>query len=261
MSFAAPTVEEHLTALTASVSRFAADAVSAGLATPVPTCPGWTVLDLVAHQGMVHRWATAVVQGQDPRSVDDAALEAQGREHPDPTQWLRRGADDLVAALREAPDDLDVMTFLHDAPPARRFWARRQCHETTVHALDARTSATGLALRATDVAIDEALAADGVDELLVGFWQRRRKGPRSEHPYTAVVSVTGGPAWLLDVGPEHPVTRRLEAVHALAGIPPGPRRLSGSAADLYLALWNRGGSPEDPTGLLDEWRVAGGAVR
>ena len=74
------------------------------------------------------------------------------------------------------------MTFLKDAPPARAFWARRQCHETTVHALDALSALEARPLTADDVWLTDALAADGVDELLVGFWQRRTKGPRSRNP-------------------------------------------------------------------------------
>jgi uncharacterized protein (TIGR03083 family) len=254
MTFVMPSVAQHLEAIDVAAERLATDAAGAGLDTAVPTCPGWTVRDLVAHQGMVHRWATAVVRGSDPRSVDDAALEAEGRHHVDPVAWLRRGAADLLEALRAAPDDLEVPTFLREAPPPRAFWARRQCHETTVHALDARAAATGRSLTASDVWLDDETARDGVDELLVGFWQRRTKGPRSEQPSVAAVLVDGGPAWLLRLGPEHPVTERVGEAH---GIPHGARRLTGSAPDLYLALWNRGGAVDDPTGLLEEWREPG----
>ena len=137
MTLVTPTVEEHLAGLDAAVDRMAVWARSAGPDAPVPTCPGWTVRDLLAHQGMVHRWATAVVRGEDPAGVDDAALEAEGLAAADPVGWLLDGAAPLVDALHSAPDDLAVMTFLKEAPPARAFWARRQCHETTVHALDA----------------------------------------------------------------------------------------------------------------------------
>ena len=41
----------------------------------VVTCPEWRIRDLVAHQGMVHRWATAILRGQ---QADSAALEAEG---------------------------------------------------------------------------------------------------------------------------------------------------------------------------------------
>jgi uncharacterized protein (TIGR03083 family) len=252
-----PTVEEHLAGLDAAVDRMAVWARAAGVDAQVPTCPGWVVRDLLAHQGMVHRWATAVVLGDDPAGIDADALEAQGRASTDPVAWLLDGAAPLVDALENAPDDLAVLTFLKEAPPARAFWARRQCHETTVHALDALAATAGRPLTAADVWLSEALAVDGVDELLVGFWQRRAKGPRSESPYTAAVVVTDGPAWEVDVSDQSPVTRRREAG---TGIPAGLRTLRGSARDLYLALWNRGGEADDPTGLLGQWRERG-AIR
>lgn len=254
MTLASLSVEEHLAGLDGAVDRMAVWARSAGPDAPVPTCPGWVVRDLLAHQGMVHRWATAVVRGDDPRGVDDAALEAAGRAAADPVLWLLDGAPPLVDALRSAPDDLAVMTFLREAPPARAFWARRQCHETTVHALDALAASTRRPLTAGDVWCSEPLAADGVDELLVGFWQRRTKGPRSESPYTAAVVVTDGPAWEVDVSDQSPVTRRRPPGD---GIPAAARTVRGSARDLYLALWNRGGTVDDPTGLLAQWRARG----
>ena len=244
-----PSVDDYLASLDAAVDRMAVWSRAAGPDAPVPTCPGWTVRDLLAHQGMVHRWATAVVRA-DPAGVDDVAVEAEGRAAGNPVAWLLDGAGPLVAALQAAPDDLAVMTFLKQAPPARQFWARRQCHETTVHALDALAARGQRPLTSDDVWLSTDLATDGVDELLVGFWQRRTKGPRSETPYTATVSVTDGPAWRLDVTDQAPVTRRHDSHDGLAGA----RTLSGTAADLYLALWNRGGVVDDPTGLLDEWR-------
>ena len=123
-----------------------------------------------------------------------------------------------------------------------------------MHALDALAASSGGPLTAADVWLDDTLAVDGIDELLVGFWQRRTKGPRSEQPYTATVSVLDGPTWVLDVRQDHPVTRRLAEGGGING---DGRALTGTAGDLYLALWNRGGSPEDPTGLLTEWRGPG----
>jgi uncharacterized protein (TIGR03083 family) len=257
MSSETPTVSDHLRAVTLAAEVLARSARDAGLDTAVPTCPGWSVRDLLAHQGMVHRWATAIVQGADPSTVDTTAIEAGGLSDPDPVAWLEAGARDLVDALEHAADDLDALTFLREAPPARRFWARRQCHETTVHALDAISAMSQRHLTAGDASwVTEKVAVDGIDELLVGFWQRRAKGPRSPSPSTAAVSADTGDVWLLEVGPEAPVTRRLEG---RAGIPSRARTVQGSATDLYLALWNRGGTVVDPSGLLPEWRE-GGAV-
>jgi uncharacterized protein (TIGR03083 family) len=252
-----PTVDEYLDAVTLAAEVLATSARVAGLDAPVPTCPGWTVSELLAHQGMVHRWATAVVRGADPLTVDTAAIEVAGLAEPDPATWLAAGATDLVDVLTDAPDDLDALVFLREAPPARRFWARRQCHETTVHAFDGISARLQRPLTAADASwVSEQLAVDGIDELLVGFWQRRTKGLRSLSPYTAAVSAPGRDTWLLEVNPDATVTWRVDGRD---GIPSLARRVSGSAVDLYLSLWNRGGTVDDLTGLLPTWR-AGGAI-
>lgn len=246
------TVGEYLDAATIAAEVLARSARDAGLGTPVPTCPGWTVHDLLAHQGMVHRWASAIVRGADPLTVDTTAIEAGGLSAPDPAAWLQAGAAELVHSLTDAPDDLHALVFLREAPPARRFWARRQCHETTVHALDGISALTQRHPVADDASwVTERLAVDGIDELLVGFWQRRTKGLRSRAPYTAAVSADTGDVWLLEVGPEATVARHLEG---RGGAPSRARTVQGSATDLYLALWNRGGTVVDPSGLVPEWR-------
>lgn len=248
-------LEPHLAGLEAAVGRLAGWGAEAGPEAAVPTCPGWTVHDLVVHQGAVHRWASAMLAGGDPRKVDIVSFEADGHAAGDPLTWLTDGAGALLATLRTAPDDLEAFTFLREAPPARLFWARRQHHETTVHALDALAAREGRMLRADDAWFDAATAVDGIDELLVGFWPRRGKGPRAEaDPYAAVVAADSGERWLLDVGTDAVATRRLGAGEP---VPEGALVLSGTAVDLHLALWNRGGHPHDPEGLLARWSHAG----
>src|SRR6478736_6055312 len=109
----------HLAGIRDAVDAFATHAASAGLAAPVPTTPDWDVRRLLAHQGLVHRWATGVVRGDE---IEDDAVEREGLEAEDSVQWLRDGADRLVATLEAAPDDLETFVFLVDAPPAKRFW-------------------------------------------------------------------------------------------------------------------------------------------
>src|SRR5689334_6922346 len=197
-----PTVEDHLATIATSARHLATWARAAGTAAPVPTCPGWTVRELVAHQGMVHRWATALVRGGDLATIGEESFEAEGLAHDDPAAWLETGAADLVRALEDAADDLAAPTFLVEAPAPRVFWARRQAHETTVHALDALSSTTDRRLVADDLWIGEAAALDGVDELLVGFWQRRKGGPRADPLATTLVGATSGRRWLVEAGPE-----------------------------------------------------------
>ena len=55
---------DHLAALAAEADRFTRLVAGApDLGAPVPTCPEWTLRELVAHQGEVHRWATDTVTG------------------------------------------------------------------------------------------------------------------------------------------------------------------------------------------------------
>lgn len=225
-------LDAHLDAIWEALDRFATCARSAGSAAPVPTTPGWTVRDLVAHQGMVHRWATATVRGVD---ADPDALEQEGLAAADPVAWLCRGAESLVAALAEAPDDLDAPVFLHDAPPPRAFWARRQCHETTIHAVDALAAAVGRLPRAADTWITPELAVDGIDELLTGFLPRPGSRFRPARPTAFAVLPDDSPErWLVETSAGHPPVTTRGAGDGAADV-----ALRAPAAALYLALWNR----------------------
>ena len=50
-----------VTAADTEATRFADEADRVLLSDPVPTCPDWTVRQLVEHLGGVHRWAAAIV--------------------------------------------------------------------------------------------------------------------------------------------------------------------------------------------------------
>ncbi len=237
----------HLDGLRSAVAAFARYADRAGLDAPVPTCPDWTVRDLVAHQGMVHRWASALVRGEG--DVDPDPFEAAGRADPDPLGWLRRGAGDLADLLVAAPADLRALVFLNDASAPREFWARRQCHETTVHAVDALGASLGRWPRPEETWIELDLALDGIDELLGGFLTRPRSRLRCEEDSVLVVAPDDAAEhWRVALGPRPAVTERV------AGPRPADRDvdwvLDGSAVELYLALWNR--TRRD--GLDDGWR-------
>lgn len=246
------TLPQHLEGLREALVAFVRYADRAGLRAPVPTTPDWTVRQLVAHQGMVHRWAAAILRGQ---QGDPEAYEREGRNAIDPIEWLRDGAVELAAAITQAPDDLDVLVFLRDAPPARRFWARRQCHEITMHAADALSAALGRYPRAADTWITDEVALDGIDELLTGFVTRSKSRLRSEHPLTIGVCPTGSDrSWVVSVGDRPAVTEVVA--------PEDPRcagadvRLEGEPVALYLTLWNRSDEVTAESDVLDLWRDA-----
>jgi len=236
-------LEQHLDGVRRAVESFTGSATTAGLGADVPTTPDWDVRRLLAHQGLVHRWATGNVLGE---QVDPDAVEQEGLASADPVAWLRDGADRLLTAIESAPDDLQAMVFLADAPTPKRFWARRQCHETTIHAVDALSAALGRHPRAEDTWISRDLALDGIDELLTGFMPRPRCQLRSDEPTAiAVVPDDADRRWTVTVTQRPPTTVR-EASPEDADVV-----ICGSAVALYLTLWNR--SDELDGTALDLW--------
>lgn len=221
-----------------------ANAVSAGLTAPVPPCPGWTVLDLVLHVGVAHRWATANLEGvpRDQWPTEESGR-AEGLASGDVLDWFDEGMAHLLHVLASAPEDLEAFFFLKDAARPRDAWARRQCHETTIHGIDAMAARLGRVPSAEQTWITPGLAADGVDELLMGFVPRKTGKVRTapgEPPLTLLVRTTDvDRAWTLHVSGDPVVTTTGTRLQQEArGIPDVV--WEGTAIGLYLAVWNRG---------------------
>ena len=226
--------EAYGEAIGAAATVLRGNAGSAGLDAPVPTCPGWTVRDLVEHQGMIHRWAADAVAGRGLGSGEEHA--AAGAAASDLLGWFDDGATALLQVLSTAPEDLDVPFFLKDAPPPRLAWCRRQAHETTIHAVDAMAARLGRAPSAREVWFGDALALDGIDELLTGFLPRGKVALRSEAPYALAVRPDGSQrAWTVAVSPEPPAT-----VRSAAAADDVRATVTGGPQEVYLGLWNRG---------------------
>ncbi len=106
-------VSAHIDALRDEGELMAAAVDRADPGAAVPTCPEWTMRDLVRHTGGVHRWATGYVA--DARTeVRTAGLDEIVGTWPDDTElagWFRQGFAALVTALTTAPADLDCWTF------------------------------------------------------------------------------------------------------------------------------------------------------
>ncbi|WP_329285623.1 maleylpyruvate isomerase family mycothiol-dependent enzyme [Streptomyces sp. NBC_01455] len=226
-------VQEFVKALDAEGRSLAAAAERAGPDAEVATCPGWQVRDLVRHTGMVHRWARAfVTEGHTAYLRDGGLPELDGAEL---LAWFRDGHRRLVDSLASAPLDVECWSFL-PAPSPLAFWARRQAHETTVHRVDAQSALDG-----TPDAVALDFAVDGIDELLRGFHGRTRSKVRAQAPCVLRVRATDADAvWTLRLSPEPPVSERGPARGARQDEDPDVDcEVSGPAARLYLALWNR----------------------
>ncbi|MDX6203721.1 MAG: hypothetical protein QOJ83_3221 [Frankiales bacterium] len=212
----------------------------AGTPAAVPSCPDWSVADLLRHVGEVHRWAEAVVATAAPEDPDSVTVLGPVPADDALADWVAMGHQALVETLRTASPDLHCWQFLR-APSPLAFWARRQLHETSVHRMDAELAA-GMALSP----VSHDLAEDGIDELLTGFLPRPSSRLRSERPRSVLVAPTDSDQrWWVGLSQDHPVTVREER--------PADAVLRGSVAELYPGLWNRGPVEGDDE-LLALWR-------
>jgi uncharacterized protein (TIGR03083 family) len=251
----------HLDAIRAGVAALSEHAVEAGWDAPVPTCPGWTVANLVAHQGLVHRWAARGLRGEDAGDIgsDEELLETLPRAEL--LAWLSDGAAELLDTLTTAPDDAEGVVFLDDAPPARAFWARRQAHDVTIYAVDALAARLGRLPTTEEAGIATDLAVDGIDELLRGFLTRHPTALADDDRFTIAVRPTDADVgWLMRVRKRKIVTGRVR-VHSEtpnAQEDPADAVFTGTAAQLYLGLWNRGDeiTAEGRASALERWREA-----
>jgi uncharacterized protein (TIGR03083 family) len=206
----------------------------AGLDAAVPTCPPWAVKDLLRHTGYVHRWAARHITECPPRVLDgpsEAEILQGGAPDPDLIAWFLAGHAALAGTLAAADPALECGTFM-DAPSPLAFWARRQAHETAIHRADAE-SAGGVRPE-----YPPDFAADGIDELLMGFGARRKYRPVSSPVGGLRVQTTDtGHAWHLSA-PDGRIGGERQPDE-----PAGPDDdlVSGPASAVYLFLWNRSG--------------------
>jgi uncharacterized protein (TIGR03083 family) len=226
-------VAAYISALRDEGERMAAAAERAGMGANVIACPGWTVGDLLRHTSYVHRWAAGFVAQRLKQPVAEPSEQeilAEGPGDGVVLDWFREGHAALVRTLAEADPDVDCWTFL-PAPSPLAFWARRQAHETAIHRVDAELAAGPGA----GGPFEPRFAADGIDELLMGFLARSiRRGKWPGLGGTLAVHAEDGPSradWL--------IAGRRRAV----GVSRGPGRadatVSGPAGSLYVLLWNR----------------------
>jgi uncharacterized protein (TIGR03083 family) len=222
---------------------------------PVPTCPEWTLLQLVGHVGRATRWAATIINGRATAAVPFSAVE--DREPPEEPQrrpaWLVESANLLADAVAEAGPEAAVWSWSDDQ--TARFWLRRMLHETVIHRADAAFTVGAPYSVAAD------LAADGISEWL-GILQlphiaRNERfselldDRRSLHFHATDPELAGGGEWL--------VMRTRAGVVVEAGHAKADVAVRGRAGDLFLLIMRRLPS-DDPrfevhgdADALDSW--------
>ncbi|WP_326953544.1 maleylpyruvate isomerase family mycothiol-dependent enzyme [Amycolatopsis sp. NBC_01286] len=129
-------------ALEDHVLRLAKSAVTAGARTSVPTCPDWTVKDLVQHVGQTLHWVSELVE----RRVSDPT-ELPGAEKPKAPKvaewqdWLSDAAARAVAACSDEALADSVFNAADDKRTGAEFWLHSLLNEAVIHGYDAAAAA------------------------------------------------------------------------------------------------------------------------
>ncbi|MDN0199735.1 maleylpyruvate isomerase family mycothiol-dependent enzyme [Streptomyces sp. S.PNR 29] len=147
----------------------------ADLSVTVPTCPDWSLEQLVRHTGGALRWVELLVRTRAQEEIPQEQVPGHGGPEGQGDAaaldaWLAETSEAVVGTLRQAGPDAKVWGWTGALTTG--FWARRMAHEITVHRADA-TLAVG---RSYEVAPD--IAADAVDEWLeIVQWGQRTLPP------------------------------------------------------------------------------------
>jgi uncharacterized protein (TIGR03083 family) len=201
----------------------------------VPSCPDWSVGDLVRHLGAVYRRTRSRIGSGDPERHWGPVIipdDAPGPTDPGVVSWFAAELAELDASLDAVDPDAPAWNW---APQAKKalFWHRRCAHETAIHRWDAQL-ATGL-----PEPLEGKLAGDTVTEALDTFLPA---GRRRAH------SGAAGLAHLVahDLGQDWYVRLRADGIALLDtgtllddDAHPARAAADGTASDLALALWGR----------------------
>jgi uncharacterized protein (TIGR03083 family) len=208
---------------------------SAGPDAPVPSCPAWTVAELVDHTGVVYLHKAAVMrEGKwpDPWPSKDVP--------DDPFEALDLGYRELTSEFAARRPDEPSLTW-YEPEQTVGFWIRRMAQETVVHRMDAQLAAGGPV-----TPVPDDLAVDGVDEVLKRFLEYGSARRPDEYAAVegghlagdagadAIVVTAGAAAWT--VRP----TRRSVSV-AEGGDDRATARVSAPPAAMLGWLWGRAG--------------------
>ncbi|MEV4410473.1 maleylpyruvate isomerase family mycothiol-dependent enzyme [Catellatospora sp. NPDC049609] len=209
------------------------------LSAKVPTCPDWTLADLVRHVGGNVHMTDAAVRGEPgprPALGDRTRAGVPDTDDPDTlTAWMQAGADAYAHTLRGRDPGAQVEIF--GLPDSLTFWARRAACDILLHRADASLT-TGAGYT---VAPD--LAADAVDEFLELATDVRANErvfprlpelygpPRSIHLHATDTTGDVEAEWLIELGADGVTWRPGHAKGTVA--------VQGPLTELLLILYRR----------------------
>ena len=200
-----------------------AEVAGMGLEPSVPSCPGWTVADLVQHTAVVYLHKIESMRtGGAPQDWPPPGIEDR-----DPRELYTEAARALLAELVSHDPAEACDTWW---PPDRTvgFWYRRMALETAVHRVDAELGHDVL------TPVDDALALDGTDEVLRIMLQVpwALTQPSAEPVNSRVRLSSTGRSWTVTLSAEQVLVDESDSTAV-------PIEIAGSPDDLFLWLWGR----------------------
>lgn len=207
----------------------------ADLGVQVPSCPDWTVNQLLRHVGFAFRWADEMIRERVPevdfsRSLSLEPSSYEGEKASVLGPWIEESAQSLASALQAVdPDEMIATLAGHPGP---RLWSRRMAQETVIHRWDA-VNALGVPFE-----IAPEVAADNVTE-----WAAFAL-PLAFFRWPAETAALVGPGNTVHL---HATDFDCELVIDLTGPKPAVREghekaavaVRGPVADLMLAIYRR----------------------
>jgi uncharacterized protein (TIGR03083 family) len=223
-------------ALIAETGAFGELVRQADPATPVPTCPEWTIRQLFRHVGRGNRWAAQIVADRRDEALDPREV-PQGKPPDDSDaaiDWLNAGAQLLVDSVDAVGAHTAVWTFI--GPRPARWWIRRRVHEAAVHRADAAIAV------GADYQLEPAVAADAIDEWLerVVIEGKGESAPLREGQTLHLHATDDG----LGAAGEWSIVGRDSGIEFSHEHGKGDAALRGSAKDLLLAIVRRQSAAE-----------------
>ena len=215
--------------------------------TPVSSCPGWTMNQLLKHVGRGHRWSAQIIAERrldpvDPRDVRD------GKPPADPdaaVDWLNDAAQQVIDAVDRVGAETRVWTF--NGPKPAGWWIRRRVHEATVHRADAVLALGG------EYELPAELAADGISEWIdLATVAADLRNPPLRRGLTLHLHAHDG-----GLGPtgEWTITNDEDGLQWSHDHAKGEVAVRGSAVDLFLALTRRRSSEDAAIEVLGDAAV------
>lgn len=216
------------------------DAALLGLDAPVPTCPGWSVEDLVIHHASFQLWITTLITQRIQEPL--APFDVRPPLGTGVLDWFRSIDAEFIKTLRLTDPTTPVWGVTSDQSSGS--WARRQASETSVHRWDAQN--------AHALADPVVHADDYLTEMFTLLLPNLIRFFGAALPLGTLMLHSTDDRQTWTVRPSGS-TIEVDAQGATPDV-----RLLGTSSDLFLALWRRPTSVriEGDAVVLDQWRTA-----